>query len=269
VPGQETLKLKGEPDEVAVFAKRIGWTAPGTEVTLGLMREGREEPLKVKLGNVPEMPEQDAMILGPEIKFHLNDQMDLMGGRVWLGVQLEQAQGGVRVAAVIPGSPAERHGLHVGDVVTRIGDKETDTPEAVVREVEKHKPGERISVALKRGEEEIVTDVELGRQPGAGAAPFTFPAPGQIGIDTENTENGLRITRVIEGSPAEKAGLKKDDVVVRADEKDIAGLNDLREVVRKHKANDEIVVTVRRGVQEVEVKVRLGAAGPRPDVWMP
>jgi S1-C subfamily serine protease len=100
-----------------------------------------------------------------------------------------------------------------------------------------------------------------------------FPAPAQIGIEAENTENGLRITRIIEGSPAEKAGLKKDDVILRADEKDIAGLNDLREIVRKHKANDEIAVTVRRGAQEVDVKVKFGPAGPgrgqEPPVWMP
>jgi len=269
--GQETLKLKGEPEEVAVFAKAIGWTTPGTEVTLGLMRDGREESLKVKLGSAPEMPEQDVMILGPELKFRMDDQMNPMRGRVWLGVQLEQAQGGGRVAAVIPGSPAERHGLHVGDIITRIADKDTGTPEAVVQEIEKHKPGERIPIAFKRGEEEVVADVELGRQPGAGAAPFAFPAPGQMGIEAGNTENGLRITRVIEGSPAEKAGLKKDDIIVRADDKDIAGLNDLREIVRKHKANDEITVTVRRGAQEMEVKVKLGAAGqgPEPPMWMP
>ena len=278
-PGQETLKLKGEPAEMAAFAKMIGWTAPGTEVTLGLARAGHEEPLKVKLGTAPEMPEQDAMILGPEFQGRdlrnllQEDQMNPMGGRAWLGIQIEQANGGVRVAAVIPGSPAEKHGIQAGDVVIRVGDQDIDAPETLVREVEKHKAGEKLPITLKRGAEQIVAEVELGRQPGFfGRAPGNFGAPAQIGIEAENTENGLRITRIIEGAPAEKAGLKKDDIILRADEKDIAGLGDLKEIVRKHKANDEITVTVRRGAQEVDVKVKLGPAeqgGDQPPLLLP
>jgi len=273
VPGQETLKLKGEPQEFAAFAKMIGWTAPGTEVALGLARAGHEDTMKVKLGTAPEMPEQDAMILGPEFRFRPDEQMNVLGGRAWLGIQIEQGEGGVRVAAVIPGSPAEKHGLQAGDIVSRVGDRDIDTPETLVGEIEKRKAGEKIPITLKRGGQAIAAEVELGRQPGLFAPGLNnFRATPQIGIEAENTENGLRVTQVVEGSPAEKAGLKKNDIILRADDKDVAGLGDLREIVQKHKANDEITMTVRRGAQEVDVKVKLGPGGQggnRPPVWMP
>ncbi|KPK99307.1 MAG: hypothetical protein AMK75_06720 [Planctomycetes bacterium SM23_65] len=264
VPGKDTLKLKGVPDEVGLFARAIGWASSGTEVTLGLTREGRQEELKVKLGTAPEMPEQEVMVFDPQRKFGMEGPMG-RGERAWLGIQLEAADGGVRIAAVIPQSPAQRHGLRVGDLVLRIGDRETRTPAALNAEVEKQKPGARISIALRRGDQEIVADVELGREPVQRWHVFNMPGLAQLGVEAKDGEEGLRITRVLEGSAAEKAGLKEGDIVVRADDRDIAGLGDLREIVRRHEPDDEVTLTVRRGEKELDLKVKLG----RRPYWRP
>lgn len=46
-----------------------------------------------------------------------------------------------------------------------------------------------------------------------------------IGVEIQPAVNGLKIVRVYENSPAETAGLKADDVIVRAADKSLAGLS--------------------------------------------
>ncbi|HUW57261.1 MAG TPA: PDZ domain-containing protein [Planctomycetota bacterium] len=258
VPGRETIKLTGEADEVAHFARYIGWARPGTEVTLGVRREGRDEQLKVTLGTAPEVPQEEVQLFDPRVMPHFEGG-ERMGRdeRAWLGIQLEGADGGVRISAVIPGSPAERHGLHVGDVILRIGEEATETTARVTQEVEKRKPGQRISITVRRGDGQIVADVELGRRPGQPFQKFLVFAQAQLGIEAEDTAAGLRVTRVFEGSAAEKAGLRVDDILVRADDRDLAGLGDLKEILRRHRVDDEITLTVRRDDKEMDFKVKL------------
>ncbi|MBA2320253.1 MAG: PDZ domain-containing protein, partial [Deltaproteobacteria bacterium] len=45
---------------------------------------------------------------------------DTAGERTGIGVDLKRAQGGVEIVRVLPGSPAERDGLAVGDRITAI-----------------------------------------------------------------------------------------------------------------------------------------------------
>jgi len=259
IPGQEALTLTGRPEEVAAFTQRIGWTEPGTEVTLGLIRAGRQEELKVTLGTAPERPHMDAPFFGGGDKMRFDPPKDLPRGRAWLGVVLGAAEGGVRVDGVSPLSPAERHGLQPGDVIIRIDKEKVETPEAVAESIMQHEPGDRIAIALKRGDVEVTAEVELGTQ-GVPALPrAVVPQRAFVGIEARNTDDGLRITRVLEDSPAGRAGLKTDDIILRAAEKEIAGMTDLKDVLRSLKPDDEITVTVRRGDKEIDVKVTLGA----------
>ncbi len=46
-----------------------------------------------------------------------------------------------------------------------------------------------------------------------------------IGVEVQQVDAGLQIGKVYEGSPAEKAGLQSDDIIVRAGGKSLAGLS--------------------------------------------
>lgn len=93
------------------------------------------------------------------------------GRRYRLGVGMEEALEGerrfVRVREVFPGSPAEKAGIQVGDVVTRFAGRAIEVPDdlaAAVREaktgqeveVEVEREGKRQSIRLKLGEEKVV-----------------------------------------------------------------------------------------------------------------
>jgi hypothetical protein len=62
---------------------------------------------------------------------------------------------------------------------------------------------------------------------------------------------GFRIRSVIKGSLAEKAGVLKDDVVLRIGDDKIGGLRDFIAALRKHKPGEKVECVVRRGDKEV------------------
>jgi C-terminal processing protease CtpA/Prc len=91
------------------------------------------------------------------------------------------------------------------------------------------------------------------------------PPEGSIGIKVKVDDGKLVVESTIKDSPAEKAGLKADDVIVKIDdhavkEKDLTQ-EDLEAAVKeivKHKPGDKIKVTVKREGKEKSIDVTVG-----------
>ena len=69
---------------------------------------------------------------------------------------------------------------------------------------------------------------------------------------------GIYIVEVIDGSPADQAGLEPGDRVISIDNTEIAAQEDLGTIVQSHAAGDTISITVARGGQMVTLNVTLG-----------
>ncbi|MEU4676825.1 trypsin-like peptidase domain-containing protein [Micromonospora sp. NPDC023737] len=79
-----------------------------------------------------------------------------------LGVSVNMAEGGgALVAAVTPGSAAERAGLQRGDVITRFGDTPINDSDDLVGAVQGGKVGDRVEVHYKRNGAEATATVTL------------------------------------------------------------------------------------------------------------
>lgn len=79
-----------------------------------------------------------------------------------LGVSVNAAEdGGALVAAVVPGSAAEKAGLQRGDVITRFGDKVVNDSNDLVGAVQAGKVGDRVEVTYKRNGAESKATVTL------------------------------------------------------------------------------------------------------------
>ncbi|MEU9506945.1 trypsin-like peptidase domain-containing protein [Micromonospora sp. NPDC048170] len=79
-----------------------------------------------------------------------------------LGVSVTAAEGGgALVAAVTPGSAAEKAGLQRGDVITRFGDKAVNDSDDLVGAVQAGKVGDRVEVTYKRNGAESKATVTL------------------------------------------------------------------------------------------------------------
>ncbi|HID62001.1 MAG TPA: PDZ domain-containing protein [Anaerolineae bacterium] len=78
------------------------------------------------------------------------------------------------------------------------------------------------------------------------------------GWPQEEEEEGLVILSVVEGSPAEEAGIKRGDILLALDGKAVKSLRALRKMVFCHEPGDEVSLLIRHGDEEGVVKVTLG-----------
>ncbi len=66
-------------------------------------------------------------------------------------------------------------------------------------------------------------------------------------------------TAVVSGSPADKAGLKSGDIIIKIEAEAVNGRHNLTELIQEYKSGQKIKVTVLRDTEEKEFEVELGS----------
>lgn len=114
-------------------------------------------------------------------------------------------------------------------------------------------PAEVAADLIKRARE--TPDPAIKEEPGNLAA-----NQGYLGVISSTKATACRINNVVPDSPAAKAGLKVNDVIVRFGKAAIGNYRDLRRELRQTKPGDKIRVAVRRPGEEKEreIEVTLG-----------
>jgi len=112
-------------------------------------------------------------------------------------------------------------------------------------------------------------------------------AGGYLGVYAENVSRdnvsrynlnqvrGVVVTQVIKDSPAEKAGLRKDDVILRVAGESVTSVRKLNRVVSEIAPDQSVKVTISRGGSEQELTATLGRrsmsfqslSGDDPKAW--
>jgi len=101
-------------------------------------------------------------------------------------------------------------------------------------------------------------DLKFGRQEA-----FLGVAPGPVAKHWAKEleyphKFGLRIERVVADSAAEEAGLLKDDIMMKLNEKELHSTKDLEELMNERRPGDVVAILVFRRGKQVVAKVRLG-----------
>src|SRR5262249_25672588 len=68
-----------------------------------------------------------------------------------------------------------------------------------------------------------------------------------VGVLIQGVTGGARITKIVSGSPAQKAGLKVGDVITAFDGKTVTSAGDLTAAVSASQSGEKVTVTVHRG----------------------
>ncbi len=134
-----------------------------------------------------------------------------------------------------------------------------------------HKPTddvEKINVPGMRRVCQLVSEVAVELADSAERPEFKTVPSGRRGKRTylgvmpgsEQTGDGFAVGDVLKNGPAEKAGLKKGDIIVQVGDTKISGLQDLMTNLQKRKGGDRVKVKVRRGSEEVTLEVTLGTS---------
>ncbi|MGZ8398414.1 MAG: M28 family peptidase, partial [Gemmatimonadales bacterium] len=90
--------------------------------------------------------------------------------------------------------------------------------------------------------------------PGYGAYLGTVP-------DMTGSPGGVRLVGVRAGSPAEKAGLRGDDIITRIGRTETPDLQAMTDALRSHKPGEVVEILVRRGAKVTTLQATLGTRG--------
>lgn len=173
---------------------------------------------------------------------------------------------GALVEEVRPGSPADRAGFRKGDFIVRVGEDPVFNRDRFLGAIGTYPMGSEVRVRLRRGEEERDLVVTLDRYSAVDLLAAGTPPPSQgrprgagyLGVTVEESAGGLTVIYVQPGSPAERAGLQEEDVILRLDGRPVAGRADFTSRVWRKKPGEEARLVVRRGGREVEIPALLG-----------
>lgn len=159
----------------------------------------------------------------------------------------------------MPGSPADKSGIQVGDVITQIDSQKIEDAGDVVDYVSGQKVGSKLTLAFVRdgkpGKAQI-TLAELPSNPYAANEPqlkkerigmalqtLTPDMANAFGLGPDT--KGAVVTDVEQGSIAAKAGLRPEDLIVEVDRKAVAGADEA--VAALHAGGKTHLLKVRRG----------------------
>jgi serine protease Do len=183
-------------------------------------------------------------------------------------------------------SPADEAGLEQGDIITAVDGEAVTTPTELVDVVSATEPGDTLTLTVERDGEtlEIESTVEMS-QPESFIVPdedsadavddddlldtldelqLEEPRPRLgIAVDTNAFNGGVAIINVVEGSPADDAGLLRGDVITAVDGEPISTPTALIDIVAAAEPDQTLTLTIERDNEtlEVEATVEMGHAG--------
>jgi Do/DeqQ family serine protease len=197
-----------------------------------------------------------------------------MGGagavkRPWLGARLqtvtpEIAEGlglkrptGALVAGLIANSPAARGGLRTGDLILSIDGVTVEDDNAFNYRFSTKPLGNQAQLGILRGGRESTIAVALQTAPDApreeivikSRSPFAGAKVGNLSpalaeeLRLDPSAEGVAILDVANGSPAQRLGFKRGDVIEAVNEKPVTRTRDLDQITREQQRLWRITVT--------------------------
>ncbi len=79
-----------------------------------------------------------------------------------------------------------------------------------------------------------------------------------LGVTTDQSDKGAEIQSITKESAAEKAGLKKGDIITKIDNKKIETPDDLSEAIKAHEPGEKVSITYLRDKKEQKASAELG-----------
>jgi len=196
--------------------------------------------------------------------------------RGWLGVSLQEVttelaaalglkqRSGVLVSEVMADTPADKAGLESGDVILGIAGSDVKSLNALSRRVAAFPPGEKVDVKVMRDSKIRNINVTLGQRDDEPNLAQERPSTDNdaladdIGLRVSELNESLRqqfrvpddvdgviVTGVRPGSPAEDAGLVAGAVILQLDGQPVKSRNELRDKIDDAKKGGKEAVLLR------------------------
>ena len=176
-------------------------------------------------------------------------------------------QGGITISSVVPGSPAERAGLKVGDTIFSVDGKSIKNGDELVSDIAGRKPGSKVMLGYFRNgkkDEAAVTVADraklfasrLGDQEEGGEQ--STPKQSKLGAMVRNltpemadrlnvpSGQGVVVQEVKPGSFADDVGLTRGDVILEINKQKVNSEDDFDRAQSGLKSGQDVVFLVRQ-----------------------
>ena len=188
------------------------------------------------------------------------------------------SQSGALIAAVEPGTPAQKAGLHPGEVITSVDGKAIGNPRDLAIDIAGIKPGHgahlkvldngntvSMNVTLTTLPEHIATsntqpNAHQGRL-GLALAPVTPQAQSELNLPPGT--QGALVASVAPNSPAADAGIQSGDVIVGVGEQSVHSVQQAVKAIHTAESRGAVALRVMHDGQEVFVAINLGNGGAK------
>jgi C-terminal processing protease CtpA/Prc len=183
----------------------------------------------------------------------------------------QEDEGPVTITEVMDGKPAAKAGLKSGDVIVSVDGVNVEGKSASeVTDLIKGEAGTDVVLTVKRdgGEKDITVTretigdktMELFVTPKKGELGMEMPEAGEdfVGIGIylgENDEGQPIVQGVMEDTPAEEAGLKTGDVILKIDGKEVKTTDELSKLIGGGKEGEKVTLTIERDGERKDVTV--------------
>ena len=162
---------------------------------------------------------------------------------------------GALVSQVVEGSPAQKAGIHTGDVITSVNGQSVKSNGELRNAIGLLRVGDKVEVGLLReGKPVHVTAIiadTAASQPGAAESIHRSFEGANLADAPDG--GGALVKNIEPGSAAAQAGLRNNDVIVGANRGKVTNLQQLRE---RAKASSVLVLEVRRGNTIILIPLR-------------
>jgi serine protease Do len=201
----------------------------------------------------------------------LKKQGKVSRGRLGLGAQdvdsdtaellgLKEATG-VIVSMVENGSPADKAGLKVHDVILALNGKKVQSFDAFRNEVAMLSPGSTVRLDISRGGKVLELTATLGEHQAATAKkeqPSQEPEQ-TLGLEVENLTReladqldyrlgeGVIVSQVTPGGPAAEKGIRRGDLIASVNRQKVTSVDEFAAAVKQSRKYGKVLLLLKRG----------------------
>ena len=185
----------------------------------------------------------------------------------FLGLVGQNRDGSPVITQVMPGSPAAKSGVKVGDILVSADGSKLYQFDELLDLLRKKDSGERIKLSFKRGNATLEVAPKLTIRPGTQGT----SAEPYFGIMGKDESEKVVLSSVTKNGPADKAGLKTGDIINTANGKSLKDYRTWIAETKKLAIGDKVELGVSRGEEKLTISVTLGkrpGSGPRSSAFM-
>ncbi len=198
--------------------------------------------------------------------------------RGWLGIVIQDitpemaeslgVKEGVIIAQIMPGSPADRGGLKVGDIVVEVDGQKISEVRELQFKIMRTEPGKEINLKVIRDGKETNLKIRVGEMPEDRQVGEAEQGQANLGLvlrDLTQEEEarlgvkGVLVVRVVPNSLAMQSGIAPGDIILRVDNRPVSNVREFQQSIEalRQAGRESALLLIRRRDNNLFIVLRL------------